>query len=743
MAACVAGEDSIQCLEAGEHLEAGYCAAGLLQLSISSRIENMPADSFATTKPASRRQPIAVWGLLLTAAVILLRPAVNSDFWWNLARGRQVFAGSWTPSADLLVADSLPEADWLGGALHYFLLTLAGVWGVTTLPVLATAVALLLLVRSRNADHWLVGIIFLLWMPALRVSLQSSGSLMDVLAMVVLWHMLVGLVPGQSAVLKTAGLFCLWSNLGPGMLWGLWGLVAFFPRRQLSWQVLLAAGLGGMVNPRGLLAWRDAVLNFAPGLLAGASWGVLPEHQFWSVPGQAQALVSWGLLLAFAVSSRWLDRREPEQWLRWGAPVLSLVMNPMLLPMSALWIGLDACSAEHPFPWPQQRRWPALRIAAAGIVGLVILLDAGGMLDTRLRLGWGIASQLDYRLLDDRLVDIGEGDIIGYTPDARSAGAVAWLQGKVHPEDIPRRALLGGRWRQNALLLDDLMHNRGSAFRRADGTWGGWMAEMDVRHLLILFLPYELEQLHEALGETEWKAADVDSPVVPYVSADDLRFIPPIVDTMRQLSLVESGPWHPGQEIFSTHGIRVDVREALGLGGDPGTARLQSRIFRSLQTPLAAVRVLLPFRRMEGLQVVRNEFLQAQLALAEQDWLQTGASTRWSRAVIHRLTSNENIRRRPSLEVPDASRENALPAGWQKALDSYLQGRLQQAIEDLSSQTDEERIARCMLWLEMGEPAQALAEVKEIDSEQASRVNRVTALHWRLILQDSSPRKSP
>ncbi|MCH8830638.1 MAG: hypothetical protein IID45_13760, partial [Planctomycetes bacterium] len=55
------------------------------------------------------------------AALLFLQPIASADLWWQLSRGRAVIAGSFTPSRDLLAADTAAEADWLGGVAFYLI----------------------------------------------------------------------------------------------------------------------------------------------------------------------------------------------------------------------------------------------------------------------------------------------------------------------------------------------------------------------------------------------------------------------------------------------------------------------------------------------------------------------------------------------------------------------------------------------------------------------------------------------
>lgn len=685
------------------------------------------------------------WRLMLLLGVVTvcvtLRPLENPDLWWQLARGKAVFAGSGSPSSDLLAADHAADADWLSGAPFYFLWIAGGISGLAFVPVVAGLLLLWLLnhCRPRESSPWRLFWIVPLLMWASRSALQPGPQLFDMLGLAVLWSM-VRHENRPPSLIAIAALFLVWSNFGIAPIWGVLCLAAWLPRDRHNGIRILAALVAGAINPRGLFAWRDAAILFAPQAFANWGWdgtrsltGV--EGSFWTLQ-----LAAWLMLLLAELVMTAGRRREGAQIVRFLIPVLAVVLSRQNIPLSALWIALDLVSRPV-MEWTVPRWKIAARsFAAVAVCGLLLLECSGVTADSR-RLGWGIVPALDYRSFDDRLLHSTEETLVAWAPDVRSVGLIAWLGGSVVADDIPQRALLGGRWRDYALLLDDLRWNRGPKYRLSDGGWGGWMPALHERRVAVLCFPFEMSGMHAALFETEWKPGDLDSATIPYLSADDERFIPPIVETLKQRNFVESGPWRPGLEIFSAHGWRVDLVESLGIRSDPSAANQQSAIFRELDLPLASLRVLLPLRVVYGIGTVREEFVNCQQTILHQEWVNNGEPSLGRKLIVNRLTPGW---RDPAIQgPPETTLAGTNGNTWQQFLKFYLQGQLEEAIGALPKETGEGAFAAALTWMELGEPDRALAVLQAIDTAQLPVAQRIAVEQWKSFLAADPGKGTP
>src|SRR5690606_27537675 len=129
-----------------------------------------------------------LWGWLVGMAGLLVqRPVDHPDLWWHLARGREVCAGSVSPSRTLLVLDEAGEADWLGGVPFYLGWEWGGVPALAVTPLCA-AVTVIWLARhslTRTLARALLGLPLIVW--TMRAGLQPIPPIFDLAGMAATW----------------------------------------------------------------------------------------------------------------------------------------------------------------------------------------------------------------------------------------------------------------------------------------------------------------------------------------------------------------------------------------------------------------------------------------------------------------------------------------------------------------------------------------------------------------------------
>lgn len=680
-----------------------------------------------------------VW-LVGMAGLLVQRPVDHPDLWWHLARGREVCAGSVSPSRTLLVLDEAGEADWLGGVPFYLGWEWGGVPALAVTPLCA-AVTVIWLARhslTRTLARALLGLPLIVW--TMRAGLQPIPQIFDLAGMAATWWLLhrrraspTALRvddplsrPSTATLAAICGLFAVWANLAPGPVWGLLTLCLLAPADRFDGRLPLAALLGGCFTPRGLLTWRDSLILFAPSAFQDLAAYAGPGGTD-STPGIAGASVAfavlWGGWTVVRLRAwRTWPRGSRLVWLsRLSVPPLALLLTPHNLPLCGLWILLDltsSASADGPAldgacqtvqvadeTAGAQRttnrvgRWLAPFASAVVLLSLA-WCDASGWGSSRL--GWGIAHSLDIRLFNMGQPGVTVKGLTAWASDGRSVGVGAWLGARM--VDHPQRALLAGRELQHARLVEDLVGAHRARYRLDDGSWGGWVQRLDDWNVELLLLRAEDVRLNHALFETPWKPVVLDSPTVPYGQGSDLRFAQAVVASLRQQSFVECGLWQPTASIYNGRGWRSDFLEMTGFGPDPSPAIRQSQFFRALNIPMASLRALLPVRQQTRSSALNAEFRACQVDLATQEWLTSGKTSDFRQYVVRLLD--------PGV------RGDAVPEEWRAGLDHYLHGRVAEAVRDWPSRGSSEHYAAGLLWLELGETSRArdaLEQVQPLD----------------------------
>ncbi|MEJ7590892.1 MAG: hypothetical protein WKF77_05040 [Planctomycetaceae bacterium] len=508
------------------------------------------------------------------------------------------------------------------------------------------------------------------------------------------------------------------------------------------------------MTPRGLLTWRDSAILLCPpsfsnrGSNGESTWYGAFQNSPWTTTEWAFAPLwcLWVGMKFWNSDASLFGRGDPRQAAghrsfprlllgiaRCCVPLAVALLCQENLPICGLWILLDMMQPSD-LPLNRVRVTTASRqrlgLAAMAILVLCpVVIDASGRgLTPYRRFGWGIAQEIDPRLLDAQLLSVPAKRVIGWAPDGRSVGLAAWLDGNVLMADHPQRALLGGRAPLHSALITDLLGAHRARYRRDDGTWGGWVRQMADWRVNLVFVPVEM-RLHRELTKTTWRPLDLGSPAVPFVSADDARYSEAILEAMAQQGFVELGPWQPTVQIYNGQGWRFDGVEFFGGGIDPAAAIRQSQLFRSMDIPLASLRVLLPVRQQSGNRSLAEEFLACQNDLAYQEWTTFGKASYFRRLVVTALTREQTTSEVPWLTLKSDEDSDGAEA-WSICVAFYLQGRISEAVNALPLATSAQHFAAAMLWLELGESGHALKELEHLLSTSDHQAVLIAAKYW-------------
>ncbi len=734
--------------------------------------------------------------------LVVQRPLYSHSLWWNLSRGREVAHGIFSPVKELLTLERAFEADWCSGLPFYLCWSTGGIHFLAAIPLLASTFLLVFLGKKLFAANgtWAVALILPLFLWSVRGDLQPVPGLIDLLGLVVLWQVLSAQVSKRQLIFSVLLLFAVWSNFAPRPGWGLlWLLLTVgFQQRvdkaakkkenkrskvaeksnththfiQSRLAVVVAALIGGSCNPRGILSWRDSFVLMMPSTFVPAefrleqSWSGAFNYKNWSVEETAFLLL-FLLSAGLVVRAVWLSRRaqasmeskskaEGEiargQSRNQNLALISLFSLPLLgcllakanLPICSLWLVLtvfwfsDQAVPSDKTPRKHVRSWRLTSVAA--IIFGIALVDATGMssLSTR-RLGWGIDSEIDIRLLNLPQFDPDGEQHIGWSPDTRSVGAALWIDEGMKFVDVPQRALLGGRLREHSQQLDDLRGAHRASYFRDDGSQGGWVRKFSEWNVDLLILPVEFETIHRELMKSPWRPLDMDSPAVPYGSAADSKISRLALEVIQQQGFVEFGPWQPSVENYSGHGWRFDFIEFLGGGTDPAAAVRQSQLFRTMDIPVAALRALVPVRTGKVHGPLAQELGLCQRDLTYQEWTTFGKASVFRRLVLKEfpIGSAGSSSATPLWGelTPD---EIETPEVWEECVQLYLRGDLHGAIQTLPGETSQQCFASAMLWLELGETGSAMQELEKLLKLNPDRSMQIAANYWREQIQQFS-----
>ncbi len=307
--------------------------------------QKQPATAVGGDPPcASSRREGSVWALLFLLAVALwtaCRPVSLDTVWWDLACGRQVIAGSWSPSRDLLALDETAQADWLSGVPVYVLYAALGAHGlmlgrlvcvlallywlwralpwrrtVHMFPVAAALLGLLAAALDPGPPLWdlLAVVAAFSWLGAADHAGQGAATPARLALLALLVVLMVNAAPRAVIAVVVLAL----GTLAPGATAGApkerGGNAAGLQLPRLSWRqrgwIMAVVLLASFASPRGMFTLWDSMRLACP-WLAAPSWALAdtawrPLITAWShEPGRPTAWIfAVGSLVLLVMAGR-------------------------------------------------------------------------------------------------------------------------------------------------------------------------------------------------------------------------------------------------------------------------------------------------------------------------------------------------------------------------------------------------------------------------------------------------------
>lgn len=684
--------------------------------------------------------------MLSCLMLVLLRPLESADFWGLLAAGRATLASA--AAFDLpAVTTEHAHNRWLGG-VPWFL-----AWQTTDfllLPWLPLAAGFLVLPLLRPvARHAQVSPLALAFCPllllCLRPALQPCYSCNAVFCLLLL-H---GLICRRRSLWTDATiplLMLTWANTGPVPLWGVLWLITARDFSCGCWRFRTAVVFSAIaicVCPGGLHAVSADVRELTAGL--DPVWRIW-QSEFPSAASEIgfSGLPAFLLLAATALVPRIVGQGQfTVGWLvRFCFAAVAGFLNPAHIPLAALSIVMLQHDNLTEHTATRQNREPSVtdrrRISGISIAIVLLmlpwlLLDAcgrGGF--STARIGWGYAQLLDLRLLDIPSISPTNARPRIWAADRRSAGIAAWRNDAVEHAGDPDSAFRAGRLTIALQLLRDLRDGRRAAYRRSDGSRGGWHSQFRDLNVDLLLVPVEYQLLNEELQRSTWKILDLDSPHILWASSETGSFTASINESAAQQNFVQWGTWQPDSAIYDPVGARLDVCHLLGLGADPQPALRQSSLFRTLRLPLAAARSLWPLHDnaaagVTGSREICRELQNCQQDLAEFEWDNYGITAVWRRQVLRALAARSG-RTVGNLPWNPASLKDD-HAELSTAALLYAAGDLEQALQVLNqtratpTASIESSYAKAMILLEQGNLQSARSVLQQLADTPLSSNN--------------------
>jgi len=337
----------------------------------------------------------AVFGALAT-----IQAVSDTDLWWHLATGQQTLAHglartdafAWTIVGRPVLLDQ-----WLGDVL-IALAYAAGSWhGVIALRALAVALLVTLVVGAALAERPGRPLVALLAaLPAIMLSRSAYGDRPQlegyVLFAALIWLLRAGQKGSLPALVATAPLLALWSNLHGSSALGLGLILVVLAERALrdgafrrtAAVLAVAALLATLLTPAGFGSWASSGGHFLAPPRYIEEEGV-PNLR--SVPGLIFALVL-ALVLGTAFLGRGARRAEaalllPVVFVSLTAarhmPFFAIAAAPYLAaegPAALAWLArLAGISARVPDASPARSSWQ-VDVAAAALAALVLSVAA-------------------------------------------------------------------------------------------------------------------------------------------------------------------------------------------------------------------------------------------------------------------------------------------------------------------------------------------------------------------------------
>ena len=468
-----------------------------------------------------------------------MQPLSGDDIWWQVSRGREVLAGSVTPSQDLLVNEEQPETDWLGGVPYYLAWRVSPMSGLMLFKFAALGLLAVALWKSAAAHNpWLAVAGVVCGVYGFAHATYPASALLDGLSLAaVVW--LCRRLCERPGLLRAGGVVSvtvLWANFAPSFVLAPFvagATMASFtdttrPSARSAIGLVFGCCMACVATPRGIWSAWDSLRLLIPQLatdlpLQGTGWQPLLAGPF-DATSCTFLIVSLLAVAVFVV-------RPPGFAALLGLAVAQALgwLSVANLPVASLWIALLALGQIRGAPLlvfagTAKRSLGNVTARFAGIIGgsvLAVAIAGGWLPGTRTRLGWGIDPSLDPARLAGA---IPQGKLTG-TAHGDGLAAVGMLSHVLpdgpRPLDVPHRALLGNRFEDWRVLNHELENEWQMPYRRDDGRWGGWWLPLRNRDVRLLVVSADNRRLIRGLQPGIWKPLSLDSPVIPYgYSAD-------------------------------------------------------------------------------------------------------------------------------------------------------------------------------------------------------------------------------
>ena len=277
----------------------------------------------------SGRIVLAVPLVVAAAAVVLVtrQPVSDSDLFWHLAVGRDIFAGtagadhaSWT-----IVGRPLPLDEWLGEVLLFGAYTLGGWTGIIALrAIIVAAFAFVVAATALTAAPRRPLVALVPTLAALLIARYVWTDRPELVGLLC-FSILVALLRGERWLLAVPALILVWSNIhGSYALGAVLALVALghralaHPARWRYWVLVAALTVAAFV-PTFI---RERVVT------TSLFWSPPREIQEWSVPDVTTLPgIVFGLMLLAVLVGAFAARRRDDRELVLLVPTLFVGMS--------------------------------------------------------------------------------------------------------------------------------------------------------------------------------------------------------------------------------------------------------------------------------------------------------------------------------------------------------------------------------------------------------------------------------
>ncbi|MEK7393694.1 MAG: hypothetical protein AAB214_14135 [Fibrobacterota bacterium] len=388
--------------------------------------------------------------LLAFASIALSYPLADTDIWWHLSAGREIFSSGRVLFSDPFCASSLgfawTDLHWGFQIGAWSIWTIFGAWGlVGTRVLLAFAIFTVAFGRKMAITAALAGA-FALWIS--RPFLDARPLLVTLLVLAALQRWLEAdsacakrrtfllAIVGQIVLANTQGLFLL----GP-LLVGVYSLGSFLDKRKADGSRLgmlaLAMIAASLVNPWGWSAF--ALAGKVAGRIAPTAANLfsseIPENApLWTEAVRSPSTV---LLLAWLVASVWLFwKRDAHSRTR-----MVLLVGTGLLSIAAI-RNLPLLCLEIAFCLDFSARPALVKIWSWSAAAIVSTLFVVSIRERRWNLPFDPVAPL--RLPSSEAIEIIQRDPAPVFHEIRAGGWLSW--------NAPSRGLC---WADTRLVLHD------------------------------------------------------------------------------------------------------------------------------------------------------------------------------------------------------------------------------------------------------------------------------------------------